>query len=412
MTSTASTVGMEDRNAMTDTELLAALRTAHRAMIRVQGPTLGDLDKVEKAIAAAVTRPAPAVGEAVAWRWAESGTDTDGDPRIIKGVFGDYEAALTLSRMDGSWSATINRGHGKLGFRTPEDAQGYAERQVAALLDARLRSATVTMSIYAAPSTIQIGDDGAAIYTQAEFDEAGEIGERDGYESAIQDIDLATGGDGEFYGSTIDGGVDVPVMKQRIIDRFAALASPPVGRGGIAEADLNELRVLRDVNDEMSDGYRIQESDDLSIGVIRRCLDALGSRPALSLEDDQGSFSQEAKIPTEGQEAAVVGGQIAWRSDAPPKDGSVFYGHWWSPCRWLAYKPNSEQARRGIKGRWQTMTEYGGWGNAATPNEWATKAQIDARQQAAVSTAEQVGTQSPLGDEVNPTPSQQQEQGQ
>lgn len=55
---------------------------------------------------------------------------------------------------------------------------------------------------------------------QTDEDEAYEIGVRDGYEDAIQDLDLATGGDGEFYGSTIDGGVDVPVMKQRIINRF------------------------------------------------------------------------------------------------------------------------------------------------------------------------------------------------
>jgi hypothetical protein len=51
-------------------------------------------------------------------------------------------------------------------------------------------------------------------------DEAYEIGKRDGYESAIQDLDIATGGDGEFKGSTIPGAtVDVPAMKQRIIAR-------------------------------------------------------------------------------------------------------------------------------------------------------------------------------------------------
>ena len=56
--------------------------------------------------------------------------------------------------------------------------------------------------------------------------EAAEIGESDGYEKAIQEIDIATGGDGEFKGSTFPGEtVDVPVMKQRIIDRFAALQS-------------------------------------------------------------------------------------------------------------------------------------------------------------------------------------------
>ena len=52
-------------------------------------------------------------------------------------------------------------------------------------------------------------------------DEAYEIGKRDEYESAIQDIDIATGGDGEFRGSTIpDETVDVPAMKARVIERL------------------------------------------------------------------------------------------------------------------------------------------------------------------------------------------------
>ena len=59
---------------------------------------------------------------------------------------------------------------------------------------------------------------------EADDDETYEIGKRDGYESAIQELDLATGGDGEFYGSTFPGEtVDVSVMQQRIIARFAAL---------------------------------------------------------------------------------------------------------------------------------------------------------------------------------------------
>lgn len=57
-------------------------------------------------------------------------------------------------------------------------------------------------------------------------DEAYEIGKRDGYEKAVQDIDLATGGDGEFYGSTCGQGVDVPVMKARIIERCTAKTEP------------------------------------------------------------------------------------------------------------------------------------------------------------------------------------------
>lgn len=64
-----------------------------------------------------------------------------------------------------------------------------------------------------------------------EEDKAYELGRRDGYELAVQDLDLATGGDGEFKGSTIPGEtVDVPAMKARIIDRFAANASAKARR--------------------------------------------------------------------------------------------------------------------------------------------------------------------------------------
>lgn len=54
----------------------------------------------------------------------------------------------------------------------------------------------------------------------ADEDEAYEIGKRDGYEDAVQDLDIATGGDGEFKGSTAPGStVDVPAMRDRIIER-------------------------------------------------------------------------------------------------------------------------------------------------------------------------------------------------
>lgn len=63
--------------------------------------------------------------------------------------------------------------------------------------------------------------------------ESYEIGKRDGYEDAIQDLDIATGGDGEFKGSTLPGGtVDVPTMKARIIERFSDANARAPGTGG------------------------------------------------------------------------------------------------------------------------------------------------------------------------------------
>ncbi|MEH3108937.1 MAG: hypothetical protein PGN22_03095 [Agrobacterium cavarae] len=64
-------------------------------------------------------------------------------------------------------------------------------------------------------------------YTQAEFDEAYEIGVREGYERAVQEIDMKTGGDGEYrYCTDRDPERHTPgpaEMIQRIVDRFETL---------------------------------------------------------------------------------------------------------------------------------------------------------------------------------------------
>lgn len=52
-----------------------------------------------------------------------------------------------------------------------------------------------------------------------------QIGKRDGYMDAVQELDEATGGDGEFKGSTFPGEtVDVPVMFDRIVERCRPLS--------------------------------------------------------------------------------------------------------------------------------------------------------------------------------------------
>lgn len=55
-------------------------------------------------------------------------------------------------------------------------------------------------------------------------DEAYELGKRDGYEDAVQDLDIATGGDGEFrYCTDHDPNrhcPDVETMKARIVERL------------------------------------------------------------------------------------------------------------------------------------------------------------------------------------------------
>lgn len=61
-----------------------------------------------------------------------------------------------------------------------------------------------------------------------------------------------------------------------------------------------------------------------------------------------------------------------WRTDAPPLDGTVIYRRVIQPYRFQPYKANSQQAKRGEKGRWQMMNEHGGWENCPHPlgNEW------------------------------------------
>lgn len=53
-------------------------------------------------------------------------------------------------------------------------------------------------------------------------EDAYHIGTRDGFHDAVQLFDCATGGDGEFFGSSEPGGtVDVPVMIRRIVARLS-----------------------------------------------------------------------------------------------------------------------------------------------------------------------------------------------
>lgn len=68
----------------------------------------------------------------------------------------------------------------------------------------------------------------AVTYSQEEYDEAYEIGKRDGYSDAVQDIDEKTGGDGEYrYCLGMEDDIrhqpDPATMIQRIVDRFETL---------------------------------------------------------------------------------------------------------------------------------------------------------------------------------------------
>lgn len=72
------------------------------------------------------------------------------------------------------------------------------------------------------------GSGGTAIKDDA--DEAYEIGKRDGYSEALADVDRRTGGDGEYFASTIPGRgcPDEAAMMAKIVGRFDQ--SPEVAR--------------------------------------------------------------------------------------------------------------------------------------------------------------------------------------
>lgn len=74
-------------------------------------------------------------------------------------------------------------------------------------------------------------------------EEAYEIGKRDGYESAVQDIDLATGGDGEYVFSTFpgEGCPDAEAMKARVLARFADQSGVIVALVGALEQARREI---------------------------------------------------------------------------------------------------------------------------------------------------------------------------
>lgn len=98
--------------------------------------------------------------EPVAWRWSETGTDTDSDPKQFTGEYGDYVVVLTLSRTTGFWSYRNNRGDGKLGFLTETDARAHAVQTVEAMAASRIATAKDTLAIFAAPPAAPVAQQG------------------------------------------------------------------------------------------------------------------------------------------------------------------------------------------------------------------------------------------------------------
>lgn len=106
-----------------------------------------------------------------------------------------------------------------------DDVPADVQRLVAKLWGMYCDAASPSPSI---PEEKGTAESVAVTYSQEEFEEAYELGKRDGYEEAVQDIDQKTGGDGEYrycLGMEDDPRhtPDPATMIQRIVDRFEIL---------------------------------------------------------------------------------------------------------------------------------------------------------------------------------------------
>lgn len=92
-------------------------------------------------------------------------------------------------------------------------------------------------------------------------DEAYELGERDGYESAVQDIDMLTGGDGEYCYSTIGGErhcPDADSMKARIARRFTTQSDALQAEIETLRHDLERQMTI--ANEHVNEAERLREA--------------------------------------------------------------------------------------------------------------------------------------------------------
>ena len=103
------------------------------------------------------------------------------------------------------------------------------------------------------------------------------------------------------------------------------------------------------------------------------------------------ALSLQAKIDS-GELVAVTPDKVDnWNYGEPPKDGSKFYGKYYSPYKWKPYKPQAR--KQGYPaGRWQCMNEYGGWENAKNPpSQWLTDKDFNEKEKSAPQVEAQEG---------------------
>lgn len=151
-------------------------------------------------------------------------------------------------------------------------------------------------------------------------------------------------------------------------------ASQPVDTGVYAE--------LFHKAHEAEDCGQMLECDPRTVMALQNELQALEAQvstitPPLDSEAvervrklvDVHHYREAVEVPLDDLRALLsldksVGGEA-------PKDGSIFYAVVRIPMKWKPYKPTSQQAKQGIKGRWVESNGFGGWNNSQyQPDQW------------------------------------------
>lgn len=144
--------------------------------------------------------------------------------------------------------------------------------------------------------------------TPDDDDAAYEIGKRDGYEEAFQELDLATGGDGEFKASTLPGEtVDVLEMKARIMERF--IATVPTPDDGKAAVEPCCPFCGRDPFHRVDNGVGME-------AVAVTCCE-------LGDQFYRGMRSEPETVTMEWDEFVEIGQRLAGISPSPASDGAI-----------------------------------------------------------------------------------------
>lgn len=93
---------------------------------------------------------------------------------------------------------------------------------------------------------------------------------------------------------------------------------------------------------------------------------------ARAISRDMTGEEHDYELYIETANAAIDAYESRWMKSKLPQqftEGVEVTIRFEKVLRYHFYRPNSQQFRKGIKGRWQQMNEYGGWDNMDVSSE-------------------------------------------